>query len=131
MVAAKNIDTFRHTDIIHSSFLKNRTKRKMINSIIDQIKESEKQAKNIIASSKKESAEIIEKAYQRANDQIHDGELKAKKLLKEAGSRAMEDVMAEKKKIEEEYDKKTKSIIVNSQTREEKAIEILVSKVID
>ncbi len=103
----------------------------MINSIIDQIKESEKQAKNIIASSKKESAEIIEKAYQRANDQIHDGELKAKKLLKEAGSRAMEDVMAEKKKIEEEYDKKTKSIIVNSQTREEKAIEILVSKVID
>jgi len=103
----------------------------MINSIIDQIKESEKQAENIIASSKKESAEIIEKAYQRANNQIHDGELKAKKLLKEAGSRAMEDVMAEKKKIEEEYDKKTKSIIANSQAREEKAIEILVNKVID
>ncbi len=103
----------------------------MINNIIDQIKESEKQAENIIASSKKESAEIIEKAYQRANNQIYDGELNAKKLLKEAGSRAMEDVRAEKKKIEEEYDKKTKSIIASSQTREEKAIEILVSKVLD
>lgn len=103
----------------------------MINNIIDQIKESEKQAENIIASSKKESAEIIEKAYQRANNQIYDGELKVKKLLKEAGSRAMEDVRAGKKKIEEEYDKKTKSIIVNSRTREEKAIEILVNKVID
>lgn len=103
----------------------------MINNIIDQIKESEKQAENTIASSKKESAEIIEKAYQRANDQIYNGELKIKKLLKEAGSRAMEDVRAEKKKIEEEYDKKTKSIIVNSRAREEKAIEILVNKVID
>ncbi len=103
----------------------------MINNIIDQIKESEKQAANIIASSKKESAEIIEKAYQRANNQIHDGELKVKKLLKEAESRAMEDLGAEKKKLEKEYDKRTKSIIENSRSREEKAIKILVDRVID
>ena len=103
----------------------------MINNIIDQIKKSEKQAENIIASSKKESAEIIEKAYQGADDRIYEAELKVKKLLREAGSRAMEDIRAEKKKIEEEYDKKTKSIIVNSRDREEKAIEILVNKVID
>ena len=44
----------------------------MINNIIDQIKESEKQAKEIIASSKKESAAIIEKAYQQANKKIKD-----------------------------------------------------------
>jgi len=103
----------------------------MIDNIIDQIKESEKQAADIITSSKKESAEIIEKAYQRANSQMHDGELKIKKLLKEAESRAMEDVGAEKKKLEKEYDKKAKSITVNSRAREEKAIKILVDRVID
>lgn len=102
----------------------------MINNIIDKIKESEKQAKDIIASSKKESAEIIEKAYQKANDQVHDGELKAKKLLREAGSRAIEDVAVEKIKTEEEYDKKIKNIIENSQTREEEAIKILTDRVL-
>jgi len=103
----------------------------MINNIIDKIKESEKQAKDIIASSKKESAEIIEKAYQKANNQVHDGELKAKKLSKEAGSRAREDVAVEKIKIEEKYDKKIKSIIENSQAREEKAIKILIDRVLN
>lgn len=102
----------------------------MINNIIDKIKESEKQAKDIIASSKKESAEIIEKAYQKANNQVHDGELKAKKLLREAGSRAIEDVAVEKIKTEEEYDKKIKNIIENSQTREEEAIKILTDRVL-
>ncbi len=103
----------------------------MINNIIDKIKESEKQAKDIIASSKKESAEIIEKTYQKANNQVHDGELKAKKLLKEAGSRAREDVAVEKIEIEEEYNKKIKSIVEDSQAREEKAIKILTDRVLN
>ncbi|HAJ95695.1 MAG TPA: hypothetical protein DCP02_05615 [Actinobacteria bacterium] len=103
----------------------------MINNIIDKIKESEKQAKDIIASSKKESAEIIEKTYQKANNQVHDGELKAKKLLKEAGSRAREDVAVEKIEIEGEYNKKIKSIVEDSQAREEKAIKILTDRVLN
>ena len=45
----------------------------MINNIINQIKETEKKAKEIIVSSKKESAEIIEKTYE-----------EAAKILKEA-----------------------------------------------
>jgi len=103
----------------------------MINNIIDKIKESEKRSKEIIASSKKESSEIIEKAYQKGNEYVRNSELIAKNLSKDARSRAMGDVATEKIKIEEEYDKKTKSIIDNSQSREEKAIKKLTDSVLD
>ena len=104
---------------------------KMINNIIDQIKESEKQAKEIIASSKMESAAIIEKAYQQANKKISDAEIRVKKLSLDAEAQAVEDVKVEKVKLEEEYAKKKGKLLKTFSAREEKAISLLVSRVLD
>jgi len=129
-ITAADIDRFGHVVIIHSSFPKINV-REMINKIIDQIKESEERAGGIIAGSKKESAKIIEKAYQEADSRIGKAELEAKRLSEEAGSKAKEDVKAEKKKLEEKYDKKIRSILENSRRKEEKAIKMIVDKVLE
>jgi vacuolar-type H+-ATPase subunit H len=102
----------------------------MIKDIIDQIKESENKAKDIIASSKKESSEIIEKAYQKANRQVRDAELRAKKLLKQAEEKAAGDARAQKAELEAEYDRRIKAIRDDSRIKEEEAIQKLVDKVL-
>ena len=103
----------------------------MINNIIDQIKESEKQAKEIIASSKKESAAIIEKAYQLANKKIRDAEIKTKKLYLEAEAQAAEDSKVEKVKLEEQHSEKKEKLLKAFSAREEDAVSMLVSRVLD
>jgi vacuolar-type H+-ATPase subunit H len=103
----------------------------MINNIIDQIKKSEKQAKEIIASSKKESAAIIEKAYQQANKKVKDAEIKIKNLSLEAEAQAVEDSKVEKVKLEEQYLEKKKKLLKAFSAREEKAVSMLVSRVLD
>jgi len=128
-LGAKNIDTTMHIDIIMQVFEK--LISKMIKNIIDQIKESEEQAKGIIASSKKESAAIIEKAYQQANKKISDAEIRVKKLSFDAEAQAVEDVKVEKVKLEEEYAKKKGKLLKAFSAREEKAIGLLVSRVLD
>ena len=102
----------------------------MIKDIIEQIKESEKKAKDIIASSKKESSKIIEKAYQKANTQLKNTEKKAKKLLREAEAKAIEDARKEKVRLEAEYDKKIKAIRDGSSIKEEEVIKKLVNRVL-
>ena len=103
----------------------------MINNIIDQIKKSEKQAKEIIASSKKESAAIIEKAYQQANKKVKDAEIKIKKLSLEAVAQAVEDSKVEKVKLEEQYSEKKEKLLKAFSAREEKAVGMLVSRVLN
>jgi len=103
----------------------------MINKIIDQIKESEKRAGEIMAGSKKQSAKIIEKAYQDADSMIGKAELEARRLIKEAGSKAKEDAGAEKKKLEKKYDEKIRSIVEDSRRKEENAIKMIVDKVLE
>ena len=103
----------------------------MINNIIDQIKESEKQAKEIMASSEKESAAIIEKAYQLANKKIKDAEIKTKKLSLEAEAQAAGDSKVEKVKLEEQYLKKKEKLLKAFSAREEKAVGMLVDRVLD
>ena len=102
----------------------------MIEDIIGQIKESEKKAKDIIASSKKESSEIIEKAYRKANSQLQNTEKKAKKMLNEAETRAIEDAVDEKARLEAEYDRKIKAIRDDSLSKEEEVIQKLVDRVL-
>ena len=60
-----------------------------------------------------------------------DAELKAKKMLKDAEVKAVEDAGDEKVKLEAEYDKKIKAIRDGSRIKEEKAIQKLVDRVLE
>ena len=102
----------------------------MIKDIIEKIKESEEKAKDIITSSKRESSEIIEKAYRKANIQLKNVEKKAKRLLNEAQTRAREDASKKKAILEAEYDKKIKAIRDDSLSKEEEVIQKLVDRVL-
>ena len=103
----------------------------MIKDIINKIKESEKKAKDIIASSKKESSEIIEKAYRKASNQVNNAEVKAKKMLDEAEASAIEDAGIEKARLAAEHDQKIKAIRDDSRIREEAAIQKLIDRVLE
>ncbi len=102
----------------------------MIKDIINQIKESEEKAKEIITSSKKEASEIIEKAYKKVNKQINDADIKAKKIFDKAEAMALEDAEAEKSRLEARYEKKIKAIRSISRRKEDIVIQKLVDIVL-
>jgi len=103
----------------------------MIDNIINQIKESESKAKDLIVLSKRESAEIIEKAYQKANEILKEAEKEAKEMYMEAETNAKNDVGKEAIKLEKDFNRKLEEIKNISKSREEKAIEQIVQRIID
>ena len=102
----------------------------MINNIIDQIKETEKKAKEIIASSKKESAEIIEKAYEEAAKILKEAEKEVKAMFIEAENKAKNNAASEAVKMEVDYNKRLEKIKNIYKSNQEKAIEKIIQRIV-
>ena len=102
----------------------------MINNIINQIKETEKKAKEIIVSSKKESAEIIEKTYEEAVKILKEAEKEVRVMFVEAEKRAKNDAAREAVKMEEDYNKRLEEIKNIYKPNQEKAIEKIIQRIV-
>jgi len=102
----------------------------MINNIINQIKETEKKAKEILVSSKKESAEIIEKAYEEAVKILKEAEKEVKLMFVEAENKAKNDAAVKAVKMERDYNKRLEEIKNIFKSNQEKAIEKIIQRIV-
>ena len=103
----------------------------MIDNIINQIKKTEKKAKEIIASSKKEHSSIIEEAYRKAEEIIKGAEKEVGAMIAEAGERAKKEAVMEAVKMEKDFNQRTAEIKSISEANQEKAIEKIVQRILD
>jgi vacuolar-type H+-ATPase subunit H len=102
----------------------------MIDNIINQIKETEKKAKEIAASSKKESTEIIEEAYREAAKILKEAEKEVKVMYIEAENKAKRDAGKEAARLEKDFDRRLAEIKDISKANQEKAIEKIIQRIV-
>ena len=103
----------------------------MIENIIKKIKKTEKKAKEIVASSRKEHSNIIEEAYKKAEEITKDGEKEVKVMLEEAHSRAKKEAAVKAAKLEKDFNQELVEIKNISETNREKAIKKIVQGILD
>lgn len=102
----------------------------MIDNIINQIKETEKKAKEIVASSKKECTEIIEEAYRKAEKILMEAEREVKVMFMEAENKAKSEAAREAARLGEDSDKRLDEIKNVSKSNQERAIEKITQRII-
>jgi len=102
----------------------------MIDNIINQIKETEKKAKEIAASSKKESTKIIEKAYKEAEKILKEAEKEVKVIFAEAENKAKHDAGREAAGLEKDFDRRLAEIKDISKANQEKAIKKIIERIV-
>ena len=103
----------------------------MIDNIINQIKKTEKKAKEIIGSSKKEYSSIIEEAYRKAEEIIKGADKEVKVMMAEADDKAKKEAAMEVVKMEKDFNQELAEIKNISETNREKAIEKIVQRILD
>jgi len=102
----------------------------MINNIINQIKETEKKAKEIAASSKKGSTGIIEEAYREAAKILKEAEKEVKVMYIEAENKAKRDAGKEAARLEKDFDRRLAEIKDISKANQEKAIKKIIQRIV-
>jgi len=103
----------------------------MIDNIINQIKKTEKKAKEIVASSKKDYSSIIEEAYKKAEEIIKGAGKEVKVMMAEADSKAKKEAAMEAEKREKDLNKELVKIKNISETNREKTIKKIVQRILD
>jgi vacuolar-type H+-ATPase subunit H len=103
----------------------------MIDNIINQIKKTEKKAKEIVASSKKEYSSIIEEAYKKAEKITKDAEKEVKVMLEDARSKAKNEAAVEAAKLEKDFNLELAEIKNISEANREKAIKKIVQGILE
>ena len=103
----------------------------MVNNIIEKIKESEEKAKEIIALSRKESAEIVENAYSKSREITRDAKKEVVEMINRSEIKAKADVKKEIKALQESFDKNLENIKKVVTSKEKEAINKVVQRVID
>ncbi len=103
----------------------------MIDNIINQIKETEKKAKEIVDSSKKECAEIIEEAYRKAEKILREAEKEVKVMFMEAENKAKSEADREAAGLAKDSDKRLDEIKNISESNQERAIGKIIQRIID
>ena len=103
----------------------------MIDNIINQIKKTEKKAKEIVASSNKEYSSIIEEAYKKAEEITKDAEKEVKVMLEEARGKAKKEAAMEAAKLEKDFNRDLVEIKNISETNREKAIKKIIQRILD
>lgn len=103
----------------------------MIDNIINQIKKTEKKAKEIVASSKKDYSSIIEEAYKKAEEITKYAEKEVKAMLSEADNKAKKEAAIEAVKMEKDFNQELVKIKNISETNREKAIKKIVQRILD
>ena len=102
----------------------------MIDNIINQIKETEKKAKEIITSSKKEYTGIIEEVYRKAEEILKEAEKEVKIMFAEAESKAKNEAAREAARLEKDFSQKLVEIKNISEANQEKAIEKIIQRIL-
>ena len=103
----------------------------MVNNIIKNIKESEEKAKEIIALSKKESAEIVENAYLKSKEILRDTEREVIEIINKSEIKAKADAEKEIKALEEDFNKSLENIKKAVTSKEKEAINKVIQRVIN
>jgi len=103
----------------------------MVNNIIKNIKESEEKAKEIIALSRKESAEIVENAYSKSNEITRDAEKEAIEIINTSEIKAKADAEKEIKTLQENFNKNLENIKKVVTSKEKEAINKVIQRIVD
>lgn len=102
----------------------------MIDNIINQIKKTEKKAKEIITSSKKEYTVIIEEAYRKAEEIIKGADKEVKTMFTEADGKAKKEAAEEAVKLEKDFNQKVVEIKNISEANRENAIRKIIQRIL-
>ncbi len=103
----------------------------MIDNIINQIKKTEKKAKEIVASSKKEYSSIIEDSYRKAEEIIKGADKEVKSMIAEADDKAKKEATIEAAKMEKDFNQRAVEIKNVSEANREKAIEKIIQRILE
>ncbi|MHB1346302.1 MAG: hypothetical protein ACYCXK_02315 [Candidatus Humimicrobiaceae bacterium] len=103
----------------------------MISNLIEQIKDSEKNSKNIIQEAKKKYSEIIEQAYLESENIVLKAKTEAMEIIKAAKEKAKTDAESEIKNISTQYRSRNTEILRKAALKEKNAIDIIIKKVLD
>ena len=103
----------------------------MINNLIEQIKDSEKNSKNIVQEARKKYSEIIEQAYLESENMVLKAKTEAIEIIKAAKEKAVTDAESEIKNISIQYRSKNAEILKKASLKEKNAIDIIIKKVLD
>jgi len=102
----------------------------MIENIIEQIKEAEEKAKEIMQETKKQHTDIVEKAYESREKMILEADTKAHEIMQTAESKAREDALREVKELTKEKEKQIENIRSLVLSKEQEAINIIIKEVL-
>ena len=103
----------------------------MVDNIIKNIKESEEKAKEIIALSRKESAEIVENAYLKSKEILRAAEREVIEMIHKSKIKAKADTEKEIKILEEDFNKNLENIKKSVASKEKEAINKVIQRVIN
>lgn len=103
----------------------------MINNLIEQIKDSEKNSMNIVQESRKKYSEIIEQAYLESENMVLKAKAEAMEIIKAAKEKAKTDAESEIKNISTQYRSKNTGMLKKAALKEKNAIDIIIKKVLD
>ena len=101
----------------------------MVDNIIEKIKESEEKAKEIINLSKKESAEIVEKAYSKSKEILEETKKEISDMISKYETKAKSDAKKEIEVLQENFDKDLSNIKKAASHREEEAVNKIVQRI--
>ena len=102
----------------------------MIEDIIEQIKQSEKKAKEIILDARKEHSDIIERAYIKSGEISARGKAEISEIISNAEKKAIEDSRHEIDKLFADREIECSSIDAMAKSKKQEAIDIIVKKVL-
>ena len=102
----------------------------MIEDIIEQIKQSEKKAKEIILDARKEHSDIIEKAYIKSGEISDRSKVEISEIILNAEKKAIQDSRRETDKLFADKEIECSSIDAMAKSRKKEAIDIIVKKVL-
>ena len=101
----------------------------MVDNIIKKIKESEEKAKEIINPSKKESAEIVEKAYSKSKEIFEETKKEIGNMISKYETKAKADAKKEIEVLKEDFDKELSDIKKIASYKEEEAVNKIVQRI--
>jgi len=101
----------------------------MVDNIIKKIKESEEKAKEIINFSKKESAEIVEKAYSKSKEILKETKKEISDMISKYEAKAKTDAKKEIEIIQENFDKDLSNIKKIASYKEEEAVNKIIQRI--
>jgi vacuolar-type H+-ATPase subunit H len=101
----------------------------MVDNIIEKIKESEEKAKEIINLSRKESAEIVEKAYSKSKEILEETKKEISDMISKYETKAKADAKKEIEVLKENFDKDLNNIKKVASHKEEEAANKIIQRI--